>query len=114
MAPTTCGGKVVQFSTRDEREYAGGFCRSYAEIASSILWPEDHFVEVFSGPNAPLSAAICNSRGERLPGCKLDTSKGIKNELQRLSQLTLRPLVEASNMSSDDGKRPNLSGQRRR
>ena len=70
--PTTSGGKVVQFCTGDEREYPEGFCRAYARVACSILQEQDCFAEVFSGPNAPLSGAVCAERGQELHGHKVN------------------------------------------
>eukprot|EP00435_Cladocopium_sp_Y103_P062053 s206_g23.t1 len=85
--PTTSGGKVLQFTTGDEREYPIGFCRAYASCAKSLLGSSGKFVEVFSGPNAPLSRAVCEEIGEPLRGSRVQTDKGLKVELQRLSQV---------------------------
>ena len=85
--PTTSGGRVVQFVTGEEREYPKGFCRKYSEIAAEILGEEDKFVEVFSGPNAPLSQELCDLLGTPLPGSRLNTERGVRTELRRLSQL---------------------------
>ena len=85
--PTTSGGKVVQFVTGEEREYPIGFCQEYASVATEILREGGKFVEVFSGPNAPLSQAICRSLGEVLPGSRLNTDRGVRSELRRLSQV---------------------------
>eukprot|EP00435_Cladocopium_sp_Y103_P012194 s2155_g3.t1 len=91
--PTTSGGKVVQFTTGDEREYPSGFCAAYARCAAKILGSKGTFVEVFSGPNAPLTRAMCQQLGEELRGTRLRTEKGLKVELQRLSQV-----MDASNL----------------
>ena len=85
--PTTSGGKVVQFTTGDEREYPSGFCSAYAVCAEKLLGSEGTFLEVFSGPNAPLSRAICEQLGEELRGSRLQTDRGLKVELQRLAQI---------------------------
>ena len=85
--PTTSGGKVLQFTTGDEREYPAGFCKEYAKCASTILAPSGTFLEVFSGPNAPLSKAVAATLGETLRGGKFQTQRGVKQELQRISQL---------------------------
>ena len=85
--PTTSGGKVVQFTTGDEREYPSGFCSAYAVCAEKLLGSEGTFLEVFSGPNAPLSRAICEQLGEELRGSRLQTERGLKVELQRLAQI---------------------------
>ena len=89
--PTVTGGKVLQFTTGDEREYPGGFCQEYARIMSSCFQSGETFLEIFSGPNAPLSSAVANVMGLPLPGHKREVEKGIKNELQSLAQITLRP-----------------------
>ena len=85
--PTTSGGKVVQFTTGDEREYPAGFCEAYARCADAVLSTSGTFLEVFSGPNAPLSKAVALQLGEPLRGGKLDAQRGVKQELQRISQL---------------------------
>lgn len=89
--PVTSGNKVVQFQTGDEREYPVGFCKAYARgvVASPMI---NSFLEVFSGPNAPLSQAVAEAKGTVVPGEKRDTKgKGIKNELQHLAQLVSAP-----------------------
>ena len=45
------------------------------------------FVEVFLGPNAPLSAAICRQLEIPLPGARVATTKGVYNELQQLADV---------------------------
>ena len=65
--PTTCG-KVVQFTTGDEREYPHGFCSEYTLCASSVLGSRRTFVEVFLGPNALPSREVCSLLGEKLKG----------------------------------------------
>eukprot|EP00435_Cladocopium_sp_Y103_P021759 s2411_g5.t1 len=95
--PTTSGGRVVQFTTGDEREYPSGFCTAYARCAAKILGSKGTFMEVFSGPNAPLTRAMCQQLGEELRGTRLSTEKGLKVELQRLSQvMDASDLVPAS------------------
>ena len=86
--PTVSGGKVVQFQTGDEREYPLGFCQEYAKAAKRCLSLPARFVEVFSGPNAPLSHSVGEEFGVDVPGKRLETgSRGVKNEVQHLSQL---------------------------
>ena len=86
--PATAGSKVIQFTTGEEREYPVGFCKSYALAASRILKEGQSFVEVFSGPNAPLSLEVASNFGEPLRGSKLTSSgKGVKNELSSISEL---------------------------
>ena len=72
--PVVSGSKVIQFTTGEEREYPVGFCRSYAKAAREILGSGRKFVEIFSGPNAPLSREVATILGE--------TTQGIKSELQ--------------------------------
>ena len=84
--PTTSGGRVIQFTTGDEREYPQGFCEQYAECCKDVLKEKGTFVEIFSGPNAPLSAAVCKAFGESLKGGRLETNRGVKQELQRIAQ----------------------------
>eukprot|EP00435_Cladocopium_sp_Y103_P053256 s448_g17.t1 len=92
--PAVANGSVVQFLTGDEREYPVGFCEAYAKCAMQALGSEGSFVEVFSGPNAPLSSAVCRLLGEDLRGARVESTKGIKNELQRLAQVVSgAPLV---------------------
>ena len=83
--PITSGGRVLQFVTGEEREYPEGFCSSYAQAISGYLTEGDSFVEVFSGPNAPLSVAVGKRFDSLVPGSPLDTKgKGVKSELQAL------------------------------
>eukprot|EP00435_Cladocopium_sp_Y103_P013062 s2693_g3.t1 len=85
--PATANGAVVQFHTGDEREYPSGFCAEYAKCAMEVLGRDKKFIEVFSGPNAPLSAAVCHQCGEELQGHRVESTRGIKQELQRLAQV---------------------------
>eukprot|EP00435_Cladocopium_sp_Y103_P037180 s3539_g9.t2 len=80
--------EVLQFQTGDEREYPVGFCHEYAKAALEILGDTGSFVEVFSGPNAPLSVSVGAAINSPVPGSKLaHNGKGDKVELQHLSQL---------------------------
>ena len=81
------GQSIVQFVTGEEREYPKGFCRTYSKIAAEILKEGERFVEVFSGPNAPLSQELCLVAGMQLPGSRLNTERGVRTELRRLSQV---------------------------
>eukprot|EP00435_Cladocopium_sp_Y103_P040890 s1234_g11.t1 len=86
--PTVSGGQVIQFQTGDEREYPIGFCKEYAKAAGEILAEGGTFVEVFSGPNAPLSVCVGNEMGVPVPGQKLEKrGEGDRRELQSLAQL---------------------------
>eukprot|EP00435_Cladocopium_sp_Y103_P009343 s2629_g2.t1 len=87
--PTVHGGQVLQFQTGDEREYPIGFCQEYAKAAREVLGETGRFLEVFSGPNAPLSVCVGTEIGSPVPGCKLEhRGKGDKVELQNLAQMT--------------------------
>ncbi len=86
--PVVSQGRVLQFTTGDEREYPQGFCSRYADCLRVCLPPLSSFVEVFSGPNAPLSKCVCNFFGIDLPGGRVETSgRGLKNELQKLAEV---------------------------
>ena len=86
--PITSGGRVLQFVTGEEREYPSGFCRCYALALLDYLKPGDSFLEVFSGPNAPLSAAVGSVFKTPVPGGPMDTKgKGVKSELQALVEV---------------------------
>ena len=57
--------------------------QEYAKAAKKC-----RFVEVFSGPNAPLSHSVGEEFGVDVPGRRLETgSKGVKREVQHLFQL---------------------------
>lgn len=90
--PKTFGNKVVQFTTGEEREYPKGFCEAYAkavkEFHAEAQGGKASFMEIFSGPNAPLSKAVADVWGIPLPGRIVDRpQKGIKRELHQISQL---------------------------
>lgn len=83
LAPTVSQGRVVSYATGDEREYPQGFCEAYAEGLhahfSSLNLKQAKFVEVFSGPNAPLSVAVARRFGSSLPAPFVPlSSKGVK------------------------------------
>eukprot|EP00435_Cladocopium_sp_Y103_P020951 s4039_g5.t1 len=86
--PTVSGGQVIQFQTGDEREYPIGFCKEYAKAAGETLAQGGTFVEVLSGPNAPLSVCVGNEMGVPVPGQKLEKrGEGDRRELQSLAQI---------------------------
>ena len=61
-------GRVTSFATGLEREYPEGFCETYAQaIVQATQNPIQSFVEVFSGPNAPLSCALAKAWGVPSP-----------------------------------------------
>ena len=93
--PITAGSKVIQFTTGEEREYPVGFCRSYAKAAKEAMGKSGQFVEIFSGPNAPLSREIAKVFGEPLRGDRISsTKKGVKNELSNISDLISEEIRE--------------------
>ena len=96
----------MQFTTGEEREYPQGFCRAYAEAAQSLLRGDNSFIEIFSGPNAPLSQAVCDRFGEALPGSRLNTERGVRSELRRLSQVMVPDLQNQTELIDlpKDGK----------
>ena len=60
-------GRVQSFATGEEREYPSEFCTTYANALEEMRNDEDFvFLEVFSGPNAPLSHAVAKAVGETL------------------------------------------------
>ena len=87
--PTVAGGKVTQFITGEEREYPVGFCTAYGRAVLEEYPNGVSFVEVFSGPNAPLSQAIGLAAGVKVPGAPVRQGKGVRNELQTLAQLAI-------------------------
>ena len=111
--PTVHNGQVLQFQTGDEREYPLGFCQEYAKAAVLVLGEEGVFVEVFSGPNAPLSVSVGAEIGCPVPGCKLERrGKGDRIELQNLSQLVgVDPLAALRASNPSKRVRPLVSEQ---
>lgn len=90
--PKVSRGQVVSFTTGEEREYPEGFCSAYvAGVQQSFKQSNSGFtfLEVFSGPNAPLSQAVGRLVGEKVDG--LDSlskhSKGIKTEFTSMDDL---------------------------
>ena len=87
--PKVEAGKIVSFATGEEREYPAGFCRAYAlglELLAKRTKVES-FVEVFSGPNAPLSQHIAEVFNVEMTGSRLNVEKGITAELTRSEEL---------------------------
>eukprot|EP00435_Cladocopium_sp_Y103_P034639 s1626_g9.t1 len=60
--PRVKDGRVVSFATGEEREYPEEFCEAYATALKELSDLEEgfNFLEVFSGPNAPLSKAVAS------------------------------------------------------
>ena len=107
--PVVHAGKVMQFTTGDEREYPEGFCSEYAECMRGRLEAGESFVETFSGPNAPLSLAVAKVLGIPLRA-KKETNKGVKTKLQHLSQLISEDI--ASTFLRSDAGGPAMKRQR--
>ena len=87
--PIVSAGRVTQYITGEEHAYPQGFCAAYAEsVRQSILERSlRSFVEVFSGPNAPLSAAVAGVAGCPPPGDRV-SDKG-QREFQSLKDLKM-------------------------
>lgn len=95
--PATSHGKIVQFTTGDEREYPSGFCREYSRATKSFLC-----CEVFSGPNAPLSQSMAIEHGSTVPGAAITKEgKGHKSELQALADVISKPMMVAKSTEPD-------------
>ena len=109
--PLVKDGKVVAFPTGEEREYSDGFCRAYARgLGEQFGDREDRsFLEIFSGPNAPLSRAIAVAWGESPPD-KMEKvgDKGVFTEFSEDTQLRFPdkrlPEFHAEDSHSHEGK----------
>ncbi len=76
--PVVQDGKVLSFQTGQEREYPKGFCECYAKVVRRIKEARGssiRFLEIFSGPSAPLTMAVAGELGVKRP--KLVQSKGL-------------------------------------
>ena len=92
--PAISQGKIVQFTTGDEREYPIGFCQAYSRATKCFLSPGSSFCEVFSGPNAPLSHSMAAEHGSVVPGAAITKEgKGHKSELQALADVISKPVT---------------------
>ena len=63
-------GRVASFATGEEREYPIGFCVEYANALKKFsegLNSPVTFIEIFSGPNAPLSHAVAEAFKVQVP-----------------------------------------------
>ena len=69
--PMVAEGRILSFSTEEEREYPIGFCKSYAQATLEYLKPGDAFVEVFSGRKAPLSREVAQIHNIERPGTRI-------------------------------------------
>lgn len=112
--PKVEGGKVVCFSTGEEREYPIGFCRAFAmglkEAAKNF--PEDwSFLEIFSGPSAPLSSAVSLEFGEDPPVPMSSSEKWSKIEASGLAEMGgVKPSIQ-NPINPDVPQRPPVVDQ---
>ena len=84
-------GRVLSFATGEEREYPAGFCTAYASALKDLYDQEDFiFLEIFSGPNAPLSTAVASHVGESLeePRSSLTDPLAASTERSRIVEPT--------------------------
>ena len=91
--PVVVKGRIASFATGEEREYPEGFCREYAAAMREALRERDEpstFIEIFSGPNAPLSHAVAEELGTTVPGAlegHVGSSAFDKKEASTLQEL---------------------------
>ena len=79
--PRVVNGRVTSFATGEEREYPPGFCEAYATAVQKATAGKDSvFIEVFSGPNAPLSRAVAAVWGLQPPAPPEALPKGSEFE----------------------------------
>ena len=86
--PSVRDGKVVSFQTGQEREYPSGFCEAYARAVRSISEKRDipiTFLEVFSGPGAPLTKAVALSLQTDTPQIVVDNALMTRGEFHELN-----------------------------
>ena len=82
-------GRVTSFPTGEEREYSSGLCAAYAEGIKESLTDDQScvFLEVFSGPNAPLSSAVAEAIGtDPPPKVEVLDPLGVKVEKSELTE----------------------------
>ena len=86
--PLVHDGKVVSFQTGQEREYPSGFCEAYARAVREISKRREStitFLEVFSGPGAPLTKAVASSLQADIPSIVVDNDLMRRGEFHELS-----------------------------
>ena len=114
--PKVRGGRVVSFPTGEEREYPREFCETYAACIKDLsnLDEEFTFLEVFSGPNAPLSNAVAGHLESELPppmesllGVDTDGTRIERSEHQSVPE-TLQPQSEFVPISAETGNKHRL------
>ena len=89
-APRVVNGRVVSFATGEEREYPKEFCAAYAKGLLKAVGQDDMtFLEVFSGPNAPLSCGVAEAFGVEVPPPVqiLNGSNAVFTECRELNEL---------------------------
>ena len=79
--PIVAQGKVKQFITGEEREYPRGFCEQYAKAVKLMVESGKlkSFVEIYSGPNAPLTNAVSLACG----GGGVERAKKVATEREK-------------------------------
>lgn len=113
--PKVEGGKVVCFSTGEEREYPEGFCAAFAAglREAAKRFPEDwRFLEVFSGPNAPLSSAVALEFGEPPPPPMTSSERWKKVEASGLNEMGEPPSSSSALPESNPNSRQVDQGYR--
>ena len=75
-----------------------------------VLGTSGGFLEAFSGPNAPLSAAVCRKLGEELRAHRMDSKKGITTSSPTIAQRqgmtrASAPSTPSQNQTEDAGGR---------
>ena len=97
--PIVQDGKVLSFQTGQEREYPRGFCKAYARAVRGIAESSNKtlkFVEVFSGPSAPLTMAVAAEMDSEKPVLVNNRELMSSGEFHELSCTPSRgPLKEA-------------------
>ena len=111
--PETKDGKVLSFATSEEREYPEEFCRAYAHgLARALGKAEASFVEIFSGPNAPLSFAVARVWNTTVEGGE---RAALFSNFEHSEAITLSSgLPQAPEHSPGFGDRPEQGVKRRR
>lgn len=71
--PVVQNGVIIGYPTEEEAEYPEQLCRSFAEVVAKVVAKEEaqkegspqavvDFLEIFSGPRAPLTSAVRDTR----------------------------------------------------
>ena len=103
--PQVEGGRVVKFSTGEEREYPLGFCEAFAEGLAHLLEENKEsmrFIEIFSGPNAPLSTEVAKRFGDAIPRPYLGSDeRWISKEASEMKEMQGVALATLSRIPED-------------